>query len=83
MSVCVWFRCVLSVALPGCVVVQDPGAAVGYVVQGGVRVVEGWGVVLLLDVVWHHVREPGGKHISQSECRNKQELTSTFQYAVK
>lgn len=28
-----------------------------HVLQGRVGVVEGWGVVLLLDVVWHQVGE--------------------------
>lgn len=39
-------------ALSGYDVVYDSWAAVRDVVEGGVRVVEGWRVVLLLDVVW-------------------------------
>lgn len=54
---CVWFSYMLSQPLPGCDVVYDPWAAVGHVVQGGVRVVEGWRVVLLLDVVRQQVGE--------------------------
>lgn len=52
----------LSEALPGCDVVYDPRAAVGHVLQGRVRVVEGRGVVLLLDVVWQQVGEAGRKN---------------------
>lgn len=50
----------LSEALPGRDVVYDPWAAVGHVVQGRVRVVKGWRVVLLLDVVRQQVGEAGG-----------------------
>lgn len=72
---CVWFQCVLSVALSWRDVVYDPWAAVGDVVQGRVVVVEGRRVVLLLDVVWQQVGEAGRKHISQSECGCTQGIT--------
>lgn len=42
----------LSDSLSGYDVVYDPWAAVWEVIEGRVRVVEGWRVVLLLDVVW-------------------------------
>lgn len=55
----VWasFQPALSVSLSGDHVVDDPRAVVCGVVQGRVRVVQGWGVLLLLDVAWQQVRE--------------------------
>lgn len=45
-------------SLSGDHVVDDPRAAVCVVVEGRVRVVEGWGgVLLLLHVAWQQVRE--------------------------
>lgn len=60
----------LSESLSGYDVVYDPRAAVCSVVKGGVRVIEGWGMVLLLDVAWQQVGEAGIKQTQQLEYRS-------------
>lgn len=46
------FQWLLSRSLSGHDIVYDPRAAVWEVIEGRVRVVEGWRVVLLLHVAW-------------------------------
>lgn len=65
----------LSVALPGCDVVYFPRAAVGKVMQGGVCVVEGRGVILLLDVVRQQVGEAARKQEKVNEKPGRQATT--------
>lgn len=65
-----FFEPPLSVSLSGDHVVDDPRAAVCGVVEGRVRVVEGWGgVLLLLDVAWQQVREAA---IKQTTIRTQE-----------
>lgn len=65
-----FFEPTLSVSLSGDHVVDDPRAAVCVVVEGRVRVVEGWGgVLLLLDVAWQQVREAA---IKQTTIRTQE-----------
>lgn len=78
----VLFQHVLSGPLPGRDVVYDPWAAVGHVVQGGVRVVEGWRAVLLLYVICQQVWQTGRGQMSQSECRNETHNPNRTQKAL-